>query len=336
MSKNSQRRREATEKAIANIPNKEPSHYEKKLMEEEMKKDNARPSLIKRIGVALLDFVFTIAFAGVLFTGAYFTIFEKVGYNEASDIVLKAYSESHLYLNDNGNFKLISEYYDTTKTPEENYDVPITSFYSENERAIKDGKLETYNNLKISTGYYELDGNGNYVRTEGTTADVAKTFLEQEYNKAVDYLFEDETIINASRLSYNTIIFTLLIVLTISSIAFYIVVPLIDKKHRTFGYMIGKVMPVDSKELKPVFWEKILFRSLIFIVFTFISPVTLFYWAGKITFSFIPFFVNTAILCFSHSNSGIHDYAVRVNIINESYSNPFANLKAITEQGGDQ
>lgn len=336
MSKENKRRREATEKAIANIPDKEPSHYEKKLMEEEIKKDNARPSLLKRIGVALLDFVFTIVLAGGLFTAAYFTIFEKIGYNEASDIVLRAYSDSHLYLNDNGNFKLISEYYDTTKTPEENYDVPITSFYSENQRAIRDGKLETYNNLKLSTGYYELDENGNYVRTESITADVAKVFLEQEYNKAVDYLFEDEEIINASNLTYNTIIFTLLIVLTVSSVAFYIAVPLVDKKHRTIGYMIGKVMPVDSKDLTPVSWEKILFRSLIFIVFTFICPVTLYYWAGKITFSFIPFFVNTAILCFSRSNSGIHDFAVHVNVINESFSNPFANLKAITEQGEQQ
>ena len=329
-------KREATEIAFANAPVQEPSHYEKKLAEEQARKDNARPSLIKRIGIALLDFVFAGVFFAALFVGSYYTIFDKLGYAEASQVVLNAYSESHLYINDNGNFSLISESYNATKTPEQNYDVAITEFYSNNARAIKDGKLQEYNNLKVSTGYYELNENNEYVRTETTTTDVAKAFLEQQYNKAVDYLFEDEEIINASRLTYNILVLSILIIATISSLVFYVAVPLIDKKHRTLAYMIGKIMPVDSKTLGPVLWEKILLRSAIFIVFTFISPITLYYWAGKITFSFIPFFVNTLVLCFSHSNSGIHDYAGHVLVINESYSNPFETLKTITEQGEQQ
>lgn len=336
MSKNSQRRREAVEKSFANTPVPEPSHYEKKQAEEQARKDNAKPSLIKRIGIALLDFVFAGVFFAALFVGSYYTIFDKLGYSEASQTVFNAYNESHLYINDKGNFSLISDNYDSSKTPEQNYDGAITEFYSTNARAIKDGKLEEYNNLKISTGYYELNENNEYVRTASTTADVARSFMEQQYDKAINYLFEDEAIINASRLTYNILIISILIITTISSSIFYIAVPLIDKKHRTLAYMIGKIMPVDSKTLGSVLWEKILLRSVIFIVFTFISPITLFYWASKITFSFIPFFVNTLVLSFSRSNSGIHDYAAHVMVINESYSNPFETLKAITEQGDQQ
>ena len=160
--------------------------------------------------------------------------------------------------------------------------------------------------------------------------------MQQEYEKAVNYLFSDEVVKNASQKAYNIMILSILVIATFSSVIFYIVIPLADKKHRTLGYMIGKIMPVDSKTLTPVLWEKILFRSVIFIVFTFISPITLYYWAGAITFSFIPFFVNTLVLCFSRSNSAIHDYAGHILVINESYSNPFETLKAITNQGDQQ
>lgn len=336
MSKKGQRKREATERGLANIPDKEPSHYEKKLMEEERKKENARPSLIKRIGIGLLDFVFAAVFAGALFAVTYFAIFPSIGYNEAAEKIVLAYDQSHLYQNVNGNFTLISNNYDDSKTPEEQYDVAITSFYSENQRAIKDGKLEKYNDLKISSGYYELDGDGNYVRKEGVTTTVAKTFLEQEYGKAVDYLFEDDEIVEAYHKTFNTMAYSILIIVSISSLAFYIVIPLTDKRHRTLGFMIGKVMPVDSKTLGPVYWEKILIRNFIFIIFTFISPITLYIWAKAFTYSFIPFFANSFVLLVTRSNSGIHDYAGHTNVINESFSNPFETLKAITEQGEQQ
>ena len=336
MSKRSERKQEAIEKAVANIPDKEPSHYEKKLMEEERKKENARPSLIKRIGIGLLDFVFAAVFAGALFAATYFAVFPKLGYNEASETIVRAYDESHLYHTVNGNFTLISEDYDSEKTPEENYDEAITLFYKENPRAVAAEKLAQYNNDKINSGYYKLDDNGNYVRTEGTTADVAKSFMEQQYNKAVDFLFEDDTIIDAYLKTYHIMVYSILIIVSISSIAFYIIIPLIDKRKRTLAYMIGKIMPVDSKDMKPVFWDRILLRNLIFIVLTFISPVTLYIWARAITYSFIPFFANTFVLIVTRSNCGIHDYAGHDIVVNESFSNPFETLKAITDQGDQQ
>ena len=335
MSKKGLSKAEATERSLRNIPNKEPSHYEKKLIQQEIRKDNARPSLIKRIGVGLLDFLFAAIFAGALFAMTYFTIFPKIGYQEAAGNIVEAYNSSHLYHSVDGKFALISEDYDDTKTPEENYDIPITAFYSENERAARENKLDKYNETKLNSGYYVLDAENNIVRKEDVSGDVAKAFLYQEYEKAVNYLFEDPVIIDSSRLTFNCMAFSILIIAAISSAMFYIAIPLIDKRHRTLGYMIGKLVPVDSKEMGPVYWDKILFRSFIFIVFTFISPISLYFWANALTFSFIPFFVNSAFLLFTHSNSGLHDFAGHVNIVNESMSNPFENLKAITGQGDE-
>ena len=130
------------------MPAYEPSHYEKKQMEMDRRKDNARPSLIKRIGVGLLDFVFAAIFAGALFAGAYFGIFPKLGYNEAANTIVEAYDTSHLYHNVNGNFTLISEDYDSDKTPEENYDGAITTFYKEKSQA----KLEEKYKMKFPLG----------------------------------------------------------------------------------------------------------------------------------------------------------------------------------------
>ena len=336
MSKKGLTKAEATEQALRNIPDKEPSHYEKKLMQEEIRKDNARPSLIKRIGIGLLDFLFTAVLAGGLFAMTYFAIFPKLGYNDAAAKIFDAYNDSHLYVTLNGGFVQISENYDTSKTPEENYDIPITLYYSENERAVADNKLAEYEQTKLNSEYYVRDADNNIVRKEGISGDVAKAFLEQEYEKALNYLFKDPVMISSYRTTFNCMAFSVLIIVVLSSSIFYIAIPLIDKRHRTLGYMIGKLIPVDSKEMGPVYWDRILLRSAIFVVFTFISPITLYFWADALTFSFIPFFVNSAVLLFTRSNSGLHDFAGHVNVVNQSLSNPFENLKAITEQGEQQ
>ena len=295
MSKKGLSKAEATERSLRNIPDKEPSHYEKKLIQEEIRKDNARPSLIKRIGIGLLDFLFAAVLAGGLFAMTYFAIFPKIGYNEAADTIFSAYSDSHLYHSLNGSFVLINEDYDSSKTPEENYDIPITSFYSENERAVADNKLDKYNETKLNSGYYELDADNNIVRKADVSGEVAKAFLLQEYEKALNYLFDDPVMISAYHTTFNCMAYSVLIIVVVSSSIFYIAVPLIDKKHRTLGYMIGKLIPVDSKEMGPVYWDRILLRSAIFVVFTFISPITLYFWANALTFSFIPFFVSIII-----------------------------------------
>lgn len=335
------RKIEATARGIEQMSgNNDDTRYKLNPEEEALRKriDAAKPSLLKRIGVALLDLLFAAILAGGLFVFSYFVVFPNIGYTDASQELVSAYTESHLYNIEDGKFVLISESYNDSKTPEENYDIPLLSFYSENPRALAAEKLQQYHKAKLDSGFYQQDPDNEYktIRIEGVSGSKAKLLLELEYNKAIDFLVEDPEIIAASQITYYTMILSILIVVSISSVTFYIVVPLIDKRRRTLAYMIGGIMPVDNKSLEPVDMSRILIRGFIFIVLTFISPITLYIWAGNMTFSFIPLFVNIAILSFSHSNSGLHDFSSRVIVLNRSLSNPFENLKAITGQGEQQ
>lgn len=292
-------------------------------------KETAQPTLLKRIGAGLLDFLFTGGLFALLFVFSYFVIFPSTGYQSAAQTIIETHENSELFIIENGKYEQIIDHYDDSKTPEENYDVHITHFYSTDERAVKDNKLEAYNNSKLSSGYYEIDGEGNIVRISTVSSETARVFLQNEYMKAVNYFDSSEVLLKAVKTTYNTMIISILITVTISCAVMYFAVPLLEKKNRSFGYMIFKIIPVDSSSLQQTSKSKIALRSLIFVILTFISPITMYYWLGSFTFIFIPFFLNTVVLCFSKTNSGIHDIAAKINVINESHSNAFQNLKNI-------
>ena len=336
MSKEAKRKAEATELSIQEM-DKQQKQIQAAQKRDELndKKERARPFLISRIGIGLVDFLFTAILALGMFFFSYFLIFPSLGYQSSSETLISAYEDSHLYVFENGQYNYLTNYYDENKTPEENYDVPITYFYTTNQRAIDDNQMEKYTERKIASGYYEYNSEHELVRTSIANNDAVRSYLKEEYSKAVDYLFSDTALIEASNKMFIIMSATILIVVSISSIIFYIAVPLIDKKGRTFSYMMFKVMPVDSTTLGPVNWKRILLRSFIFIIITYISPVTIATWLNGISFAFIPFFINTAIICFSRSNSGLHDYATKINIINRSFSNPMENLNAINNGGNN-
>ena len=285
-------------------------------------KDDARPALLKRIAAGLLDFVFGIGIAAGLFTLAYFTIFPSVGYQSSTQLLLDTYETSGLYAkNDDGSkFVPLTEKYNDDITPEKNYDEPITHFYENNARAVLDNKPQEYINRKLDSGYYYLDETGRCLRKDTVAKDTVKVYLEKEYNLAVDYLFADPNVSHAVAVLSYTIPITILIVTVISSAIFYLAIPLIDEKRRTLGYMI-------------LSRTKIALRSLMFVIINFISAITIGLFLNGSTFSFIPFLVNTVILCFSHSNSGLHDYGTRIIVINESRSNAMSEMKQMLGQG---
>lgn len=287
-------------------------------------KENAQPSLIKRIGAGLLDFVFTAGLFAGLFVFAYFIIFPSVGYQDAAYTILEAHQSSELFVIENGKYELISDHYDESKTPEENYDVRITHYYD----SLSDKKLLTeYENRKLEN-YYEKVGE-DIVRKESVSSDTARIFLQNEYTKAVDYFDSSEVLLKAIRITNTTMIVSILVIVTISSAVMYFAIPLLDKRQRTLAYMIFKLIPVDSSNLGQTTRGKIALRSLVFVVISYISPITMYIWFSSFAFIFIPFFLNTIVLCFSKTNSGIHDIAAKINVINESHSNAFQNLKNI-------
>ena len=172
------------------------------------------------------------------------------------------------------------------------------------------------------------------MRKEGVTSSQVLTFLQKEYDDAVDYFFLNPTLISNTRLTYNTMAFSILIITTISSLVFYFLIPLVTPRRQTLAYLITKLIPVTGDEMLKPTRGKITLRSFIFVIITFISPLTIsFFFTNGIAFAFIPFFANTMILSFSRSNSGLHDYASHIYVINLSHSNPFETLKTVTGQG---
>ena len=300
------------------------------------KKESMRPSLLKRLAAGLIDFAFSAIIAVGIFAISYYTIFPLLGYQSSAQYIIDSYESSKLFVYGSSGYEYLSSHYDDSKTPEQNYDVPVTRYYKTNARAVKEGEYEKYTTRLINSGYYEYNAQDEIVRKEGISNATAKEYLEKEYKTAVSYFFADPALKEASVVTGRVMSLSLLIVSTIASAVFFILIPLVDKRNRTFGYMFLKIMPVDSKTIQPISKKWNLLRNFIFITITFISPFTMNLLLGTLAYSFIPFFINSAILSFSRNNTGLHDLAAGANVINQSYSNAFEVLKSINKQGGQQ
>ena len=329
------RKDEALEKGLEEAKARSRSESEKEQERIQLRKDAAKPALLKRIGAGLLDFIFAAVFAGLLFLFSYFVIFPSLGYQEESQKIVAAHEESGLYVFGDGKYEPLTDHYDNNKTPEENYDVPITHYYSTNARAIADHKLEKYEQAKLDSGLFVLDAESNIVRKEGVADEYIKNYLEVRFDEATTYLFSDPEVINAYYVTKNIMLFTILIIVVISSSVFYFAVPLLDKEGCTFGYLICRLVPVSSVDTMPQKKSKLMLRALLFVGISYLSPIGLYVLADAITFSFIPFFINTIILSFSHSNSGLHDYGTKTIIINRSRTNAMEMLKQLKGEYGE-
>ena len=330
-------KKDAVQKGINDLNEYQPklSYAEQQRLILQKKKDDARPALLKRIGAGILDFLMAITFAAGLFALSYFTIFPSVGYQDASNYMINIYETSSLYYpgkDGRVGFVPLPDYYDDNETPEKNYDEHLIEFYSTNKRAVKENQLEQYTNRKINSGYYYINDSGECVRKIEVQKDTAKAYLEKEYNIAVNYLFQDPEVIHAVNILNYTIPLTILITVCIGCAIFYFAVPLLDEKRRTFGYIILKIMPVNSFDLQKPARSMIALRSFIYVIVNYISLITIGLFLGGTSYSFIPFFLNTVLLCLTHSNSGIHDYGTRIIVLNESGTNALSVMKQMLEQ----
>lgn len=302
---------------------------EREIEEMKEREANAQPSLMKRIGVGLLDFLFTAILATGIFGLIFLTAFEPLGYNKAADTVFKLYEESALFVEGDTGLVKITEHYDDTKSPIENYDVPITHYYSTNPRAIVQHKLDEYVTRKVNSPFFEFNSDNECVLSAGVIKEQLKTFLEEEYLKAVDYFADDPEFSEATKTTFYIMVNSILISVVISSSIFYLLIPGVDKADRTLGYMIGKMMVVSKKDMSRVEKKKLMFRNIIFVVVTYISPVTIFMLFGTFDFCLIPLFVNVILLSVTKSNTGMHDIAIESITINRSLSNEFTILEQI-------
>jgi hypothetical protein len=151
---NNMKKQDAIEKSMNEYQRNEKI---KKNQEEKELRNKLKPNLLKRFGSILVDGVLILVVFFGLFFLSYLTILKNGSFQDDMETMLSMKEESHLYKSINGSFVLISDDYDDTLTPEENYDEAITYFYSNIDYCIQENKLEIYNNAKINSKIFTLD-----------------------------------------------------------------------------------------------------------------------------------------------------------------------------------
>ena len=143
------KKKDAIQKGVDDIAGYNPeldySYDERQRELFQKKKDDARPALLKRIAAGVFDFLMAAAAAAGLFTIAYFGIFPSVGYQSSTAFMIETYETCHLYkaaTDGQMGYVPLTDVYDDEKTPEQNYDVPLTEFYTTNIRAVKENQLQ--------------------------------------------------------------------------------------------------------------------------------------------------------------------------------------------------
>lgn len=276
---------------------------------EQAKKDLeqlSRPSLLRRIGSGLLDLLFIFLLLALIELFAATVLFKPLGYFDAQSNIETIFAESGLYVRRNGFNTLISNALDQNKTIEENYDIPITKFYTENERAKQEGKLAEYRKSKLDSNLYKLDGDV-LVKSEGVGEETLKTFYEQEYKKAITFLTQDKTYVSAVNKTFNIMVYSIFVSFLISVGTFYFAIPLARKNGETLGQIICKICLMDARNVSRVRKMQVCLRSLTLVVLDFLIPFWVYIFFGHVTM--IPILVTFAMECLMKYNRGVQDWA---------------------------
>ena len=281
---------------------------------ETSKKNLPKPYLLTRISASFLDFLLAV----LLFVGfeaaVYFSLFDVLGYHQYVEEAQQVLRESSLYVYDEDKgFLSITETYDEELTPEENYDVPILAYYTSDERAIADNCLLRYNNSKIASGYFVEENEGIYVRVASATDVQVKAFFVTAYDEAVAFLEDDPVYVNGVNKSFYIVVFSSLFSATMAMGIIYLLIPLLMKNGQTPFKLVFRLCLVDSRDETRVKRRQLVYRFLILLFFNIWIPILLF--ANFTYFTLIPIFVSVAMMSFSKSYSGPHDYVAKTYIV---------------------
>lgn len=270
-----------------------------------------RPYLISRVGVGLLDLLLSAA----LFTGFYFALrpaFQAMGIKAAAEDARRQYEESGLYVKtEAGDYELISSHYDETKTPEENYDVPISLYYKEGEYPKEIGAYATYCQAKLDSGLYEVDAEDNWGRTAEYDVTKARFFLKDQYLKAVDVVESSPAYAHDLTTIKNLSYFCIFSSLTLALLPDYLFFPLFSKHHATFFQWVFKMGLARSKDNKEATKGQVGLRFLFMAFLDFYLPTFWFYFlvgSAQYVFLFFPL-LDAGALVFFPKNRSFHDLA---------------------------
>ncbi len=290
------------------LPKTEQSPF---LLNDQQKEDTqykiATPPFYKRMFSALIDIGFFFLLSIGLMTLAYFTVFDALGYEDKIHYVQNMYEESQLFIKtEQGEFLTHIEKYDDKKSPIENFDVPISNFYTSDSRAILDQKYEYYCKSKLDSKLFETSSNGEIVPVVGATYEDLAYFLKGEYEEALKYFYSNPDYILNSKFTYYTLIYTVLIVALISSSIYYLIIPLCLKSKVSLGEMMFKMVLVNKEKQIRANNKNVIIRYLCFASINIFAPILLYTQIPYL--ALIPLFITILLMAFNKHNFAPHDY----------------------------
>ena len=291
-------------------------NHEKETIEivETPKKNLPKPYLLTRIAASFLDFLLAcLLFAGIE-AALYFTIFEPLGYHQLMNESQAVLQDSHLYvLDDDKGLLTITEAYDENLSPEENYDVPLTYYYTNDVRAIADNRLVRYHNSKLVSGYFIEESEGVFVRADGADDAEVKAFFVGAYDDAVTFLEADPVYLNGVEKTFYIVIFTSLFSATLGMAIIFLRTPLLNKYGQTPYKLVYKLCLAEARDDTRVKKGQLFIRFIILLSFNIWVPILLF--ARFSYFTLIPIFISIVLMSLTKTFSGPHDYVARTYIV---------------------
>ena len=301
---------------------------QKQATKEKIKK-MTKPYLLTRVLAGLLDLVFLAILSFSLAFLSYGTIFKSIGYFDYIDTQLSLTKESGLFVEYKENaYVSVDRYSQEYSVLVKEYDSHITYYYSNDQVAIKENRLESFNEAKAESTYF-IYQDGKYILNEDASHTKVLEFYNNEYTKAIELFNSNETYINASIRSYRIVLYTIFIVMLIATISLYIIIPLFTKEGETLGYLIFKLAVIDSRDASTIKRWQVIMRGIAFIAINFI--ITYFIYFMWQVFMPITPLVSLVFLIFI--NRGPHDFMSYTKVVLKRRSDAMDSLSQMVKGG---
>ena len=311
--------------------------------EEKKNYTQKKPWLITRFGEAFLDALVFALLGYLLFFIGQLTLYEPFGRNAAENQAMTMLRESHLYA-ERGNGYLIDrneeEGYDTSLTPEQNYENNVLYYYTNIDYPISYNKASEYFTAKDACGYFIRIQEGTYDLPKGSTTeqieawvkahykraevpeDAIKTWCENKYKDAV-YLIEHSAqyVVCINRVAFIDY-FVLLIAEVVAWGVYYVLLPLVLPKRKTLFKLIFRMAVInkdDDGTPKP--WQMIV-RAAVLLILCIVAPTTWYFFNGMGLGYLALIFpaADIVVMGVTRSNTAIHDLASRTYVMSTQKS----------------
>ena len=252
-----------------------------------------KPSLYKRIFSGIIDVVFFLIITLGLELGAFYSVFESLGYRTYIENVQTMYKDSHLFTYSDKDGYLALNELDQDDVTTEDYDNAIIYYYSTNEYAISNNALKQYNKAKLDSNLYDVV-DGEYVLKDVVSEESALKFLTNCYSDALDLFYSNPDFIHDSNASHNIILYGTLIVIILSSSIYYILIPLIIKNRVTLGEVMFRFVLVNNVSNTKATFKACIVRNVVFILFNIVATFLIYLYVDYL--AFIPMFITILML----------------------------------------